>query len=47
VVLGQDDVDVKTSEIPMFSALPDRNEITDAVTTADAQHAQDAHAEYG
>ena len=46
VVLGQADVDVKTNEIPMFPALLDRIEITDAVITADALHAQQAHAEY-
>ena len=46
VVLGQADVDAKTNEIPMFSALLDRIEITDAVITADALHAQHAHAEY-
>jgi predicted transposase YbfD/YdcC len=46
VVLGQADVDVKTNEIPMFSALLDRIEIKDAVITADALHAQHAHAEY-
>jgi len=46
VVLGQADVDATTNEIPMFSALLDRIEITDAVITADALHAQHAHAEY-
>jgi DDE_Tnp_1-associated/Transposase DDE domain len=46
VVLGQADADAKTNEIPMFSALLDRIEITDAVITADALHAQHAHAEY-
>ena len=46
VVLGQADVDVKTNEIPMFSALLDHIEINDAVITADALHAQHAHAEY-
>ena len=46
VVLGQADVDAETNEIPMFSALLDRIEITDAVITADALHAQHAHAEY-
>ena len=46
MVLGQADVDVKTNEIPMFSALLDRIEITDAVITADALHAQHAHAGY-
>jgi predicted transposase YbfD/YdcC len=46
VVLGQADVAVKTNEIPMFSALLDRIEITDAIITADALHAQHAHAGY-
>jgi predicted transposase YbfD/YdcC len=45
VVLGQAGVDVKTNEIPMFSALLDRIEITDAIITADALHAQHAHPE--
>jgi predicted transposase YbfD/YdcC len=44
VVLGQVDVEAKTNEIPMFSALLDRIEITGAVITADALHAQRAHA---
>jgi len=39
-------VAAKTNEIPMFSALLDRIEITDAVITADALHAQHAHAKY-
>ena len=46
VVLGQVDVEAKTNEIPMFSALLDRIEITGAVITADALHAQHAHARY-
>jgi predicted transposase YbfD/YdcC len=46
VVLGQVEVDATTNEIPRFSALLDRIEITDAVITADALHAQHAHAEY-
>src|SRR6266487_623556 len=46
VVLGQAGVDATTNEIPRFSALLDRIEITDAVITADALHAQHAHAEY-
>ena len=40
------DVDVKSNEIPMFSALLDSIEINDAVITADALYAQHAHAEY-
>jgi predicted transposase YbfD/YdcC len=35
-----------TNEVPRFSALLDRIKITDAVITADALHAQHAHAEY-
>ena len=46
VVLGQVDVDTKTSEIPMFTTLLDRVDITDAVITADALHAQRSHARY-
>lgn len=46
VVLGHVDVDTKTSEIPMFTTLLDRVDITDAVITADALHAQRSHAEY-
>lgn len=46
VVLGQVDVEAKTNEIPMFATLLDRIELTDAVVTADAMHAQRAHAEY-
>jgi predicted transposase YbfD/YdcC len=46
VVLGQVEVDATTSEIPRFSALCDRIEITGAVITADALHAQHAHAAY-
>jgi predicted transposase YbfD/YdcC len=46
VVLGQVEVDATTNEIPRFSALCDRIEITDAVVTADAPHAQHAHATY-
>jgi predicted transposase YbfD/YdcC len=46
VVLGQVEVDATTNEIPRFSALCDRIEITDAVITADALHAQHAHATY-
>jgi predicted transposase YbfD/YdcC len=46
VVLGQVDVDAKTNEIPMFATLLDRIELTAAIVTADAMHAQRDHAEY-
>jgi predicted transposase YbfD/YdcC len=46
VVLGQVEVDATTNEIPRFSALCDRVEITGAVITADALHAQHGHATY-
>ena len=46
VVLGQVEADATTNEIPRFSALCDRIEITGAVITADALHAQHAHAAY-
>ena len=46
VVLGQVDVGAKTNEIPMFAAVLDRIDLTGAVVTADALHAQRAHAEY-
>ena len=46
VVLGQVEVGAKTNEIPMFTALLDRMDITDAVITADALHAQREHATY-
>jgi predicted transposase YbfD/YdcC len=45
-VLGQVDVGAKTNEIPRFSALLDRIDITGAVITADAMHAQRRHATY-
>jgi predicted transposase YbfD/YdcC len=45
-VLGQVDVAAKTNEIPMFTALLDRIDLTGAVITADAMHAQRGHAEY-
>jgi predicted transposase YbfD/YdcC len=45
-VLGQVEVDTKTNEIPMFTALCDRIGIVGAVITADALHAQRSHAEY-
>jgi len=46
VVLGQVDVAAKTNEIPMFTTLLDRIDIAGAIITADAMHAQRAHAEY-
>jgi predicted transposase YbfD/YdcC len=46
VVLGQVEVGAKTNEIPLFSTLLDRVDITGAVVTADAMHAQRDHAEY-
>jgi hypothetical protein len=46
VVLGQVDVEAKTNEIPMFAALLDRIDLAGAVVTADALHAQRAHARY-
>jgi predicted transposase YbfD/YdcC len=46
VVLGQVDVEAKTNEIPMFATLLDRVGLAGAVVTADAMHAQRAHAEY-
>jgi predicted transposase YbfD/YdcC len=46
VVLGQVEVGAKTNEIPLFTALLDRMEITGAVITADALHAQRDHATY-
>jgi predicted transposase YbfD/YdcC len=45
-VLGQVDVEAKTNEIPMFATLLDRVDLAGAVVTADALHAQRAHAEY-
>jgi predicted transposase YbfD/YdcC len=45
-VLGQVEVGAKTNEIPLFTALLDRIEITDAIITADALHAQREHARY-
>jgi predicted transposase YbfD/YdcC len=46
VVLGQVEVGAKTNEIPMFSTLLDRMDITGAVITGDALHAQREHATY-
>jgi predicted transposase YbfD/YdcC len=46
VVLGQVDVETKTNEIPLFATLLDHIDLTDAVVTADALHAQRTHAKY-
>jgi predicted transposase YbfD/YdcC len=46
VVLGQVDVEAKTNEIPMFTTVLDHVDLAGAVVTADALHAQRAHAEY-
>src|SRR6266508_560677 len=46
VVVGQVDVEAKTNEIPMFTTLLDRIELSGTVVTADAMHAQRAHATY-
>jgi predicted transposase YbfD/YdcC len=46
VVLGQVDVQAKTNEIPLFTKLLDRIDLAGAVVTADALHAQTAHAGY-
>jgi predicted transposase YbfD/YdcC len=47
VVLGQVDIDEKSNEIPKFSTLLDSiDDLTDVVVTADALHAQNAHADY-
>lgn len=46
VVLAQRDVDGKTNEITEFAPLLDTLDLTDAVVTADALHAQRAHADY-
>jgi predicted transposase YbfD/YdcC len=45
-VLGQVEVGAKTSGIPMFPILLGRIDITGAVITADAMHAQRGHATY-
>jgi len=45
-VLGQVEVGAKTNEIPMFGVLLDRVDISGAVITADAMHAQRTHATY-
>ena len=46
VVLGQAGAEAKTNEIPMFATLLDHIDLAGAVVTADAMHAQRAHAEY-
>lgn len=46
VVLGQVDVGAKTNEIPRLTTLLDRIDLTGAIVTADAMHAQRARAEY-
>jgi predicted transposase YbfD/YdcC len=47
VVLGQVDVESKTNEITRFSSLCEGiSNLTDAVVTADALHAQRSHADY-
>jgi predicted transposase YbfD/YdcC len=46
VVVGQVDVEAKTNEIPMFTTLLDRIELSGAIVTADAMHAQRDHASY-
>jgi predicted transposase YbfD/YdcC len=46
VVLGQVDVQAKTNEIPLFATLLDHVDLAGAVVTADALHAQRAHAGY-
>ena len=46
VVLGQVDVEAKTNEIPLLTTLLGRIDLTGAVVTADALHAQRAHARY-
>ncbi len=45
-VLGQVEVGTKTNEIPLFTTLLDRIDISGAVVTADALHAQRDHARY-
>jgi predicted transposase YbfD/YdcC len=46
VVLAQRDVGCKTNEITEFAPLLDTLDLADAVVTADAMHAQRAHAHY-
>jgi DDE_Tnp_1-associated/Transposase DDE domain len=45
-VVAQRKVDTHTNEITLFQPLGDRLDLTDVVVTADALHAQRAHAEY-
>jgi predicted transposase YbfD/YdcC len=45
-VLGQVEIGAKTNEIPLFSTLLDDIDLTGAVVTADALHAQRDHADY-
>jgi len=40
------DVEAKTNEIPLFTTLLDHVDLAGTVVTADALHAQRAHAEY-
>lgn len=46
VVLAQSEIGAKTNEIPAFAPLLDTIELTGAVVTADALHAQRSHADY-
>lgn len=47
VVLAQVNIDAKTNEIPLFAtALDQIEDLTDILITADAMHAQTAHADY-
>ncbi len=46
MVLGQVDVQAKTNEIPMLPVLLDQIELSGAIVTADAMHAQREHARY-
>ncbi|MGH3327936.1 MAG: ISAs1 family transposase, partial [Streptomycetales bacterium] len=46
VVLAQREVGCKTNEITEFAPLLDSIDLADAVVTADAMHAQRAHADY-
>lgn len=46
VVLAQREVGCKTNEITEFAPLLDNVDLTEAVVTADALHAQKAHADY-
>lgn len=46
LILGQVEIGCKTNEIPLCSTLLDTIDLTGAVVTADALHAQRDHAEY-